>query len=151
MPVSLARILLPPMGVLRRTLPGMSSVTVPIRAAFSSAGDFFYCIEDCFGGFRCADREHPSFTGAVERIEAEHIAGGFYRGIDGERCFIQFDGERHLFCELIECGGDSASGRVAQDPDRRSTGRCSTDRCRTVGQLHRHIGSHYRRLQGQRR
>ena len=41
MPVSLARILLPPMGVLRRTLPGMSSVTVPIRAAFSPPGTFF--------------------------------------------------------------------------------------------------------------
>ena len=37
-PVSLGRMRRPPMGVLNRTLPGISSVTVPIRAAFSPPG-----------------------------------------------------------------------------------------------------------------
>ena len=82
-----------------------------------SSGDGADRRQDLIGGAGAADDEHPSFAGAVEGIESQHVAGGLYGGIDRQDGFIKFDGERHALREFVQCGGDAASGGITQHPD----------------------------------
>ena len=67
-----------------------------------SAGDGADHRQDLIGGVRTADDEHPSFTGAVEGIKSQHIAGGFYGRIDRQGGSVKFDGEGHVFREFVQ-------------------------------------------------
>ncbi len=60
------------------------------------------------------NRQHPSFAGAVERVQPQEVTGGGYRWIDGDRIFLQFDGQGAAFDKFVERGGHAAAGGVAQ-------------------------------------
>ena len=66
-----------------------------------SAGDGADRRQNMIGGAGAADDEHPSFTGAVEGIESQHIAGSLYSRIDGQGGSVKFDGERRPFREFV--------------------------------------------------
>ena len=87
-----------------------------------SAGDGADRCQDLIGGTGTADDEHPSFAGAVEGIEPQHIAGSLYSRIDRQGGSVKFDGEGHVFREFVQCGGDAASGWIAQHADVRPGG-----------------------------
>ena len=71
------------MGVPEQDFPGMSSVTGADPGGVFSSGDIADRRQDLIGGAGAADDEHPSFAGAVEGIQSQHIAGGFYGGSTG--------------------------------------------------------------------
>lgn len=85
-----------------------------------SAGEGADRRQNMIGGVGTADDEHPSFTGAVEGIESQHIAGSLYSRINGQGGSVKFDGERRPFREFVQCGGDAASGWIAQHADVRT-------------------------------
>ena len=87
----------------------------------SGSGDRPHGLQECIGASGIADNEHPSLTGAVERVQPEHVACCLDCRLHRDRCLFQFDGKRHVFRELIEGGGDTAPRGIAQDSDR--TGR----------------------------
>lgn len=100
-PVSFPRIRLPPKAVRSTTCPGRLSVTRPIMAA---------CSPPEVGAARPArrppgrgnNRQHPSFAGAVERVQPQEVTGGGHRRIDGDRVFLQFNGQGAAFDKFVE-------------------------------------------------
>ena len=61
------------------------------------------------------NRQHPSFAGAVERVQPQEVTGGGYRWIDGDCVFLQFNGQGAAFDKFVESGGHAAAGGIAQD------------------------------------
>ena len=56
-----------------------------------------------------------ALVGDVERVQAEHLAGGAHRARDRDRLLAQLDAHAGRGGDLVERRGQAAARRVAQD------------------------------------
>ena len=104
------------MAVRATTRPGCSATTVPMRAALARARGA-HGLQHGFGVGLRHEGDQLALVGDVQRVEAQHLAGGLHGRLDRDLALVERDADLGRDRQLVEHGGQPAARGVAQAVD----------------------------------
>ena len=102
-PASMVTTRSPPTTECIVTMPGWSSTTSPMMAAFRPSGWPRITCQQSFGVVWRRDRDQFPLIGDVERIEPQHLAGAAHFGPKRNRRLVQLDTHPRGRRQLVQC------------------------------------------------